>query len=70
MVVVMAINLNFSSKNNDLSDILLLNVEALANGESQDDGPYKSFPCNKPGAGSQCAPYNMTAPSCSQLYTC
>ena len=34
LIVVMALNVNFSAKSNDFSDTFLANLEALAGGES------------------------------------
>ena len=38
IVATMALNVNFSAKNNILSDITLANIEALAKSEGGDDG--------------------------------
>ena len=47
IALIMALNLNFSAKNNSLSDIILANVEALARreigGENCDDWCTRSY---------------------------
>ena len=70
--VAMILNVNFSAKNDNLSDILLKNVEALAGGESGDvsESPYKEHPCNKPGGGSQCGSSNYDYPKCYPQNLC
>ena len=48
LVVVMALNVNFSAKSNDFSDSFLANVEALAKDETTDV-------INCPGGPTECA---------------
>ena len=57
IAVAMALNVNFSSKNSDLSDVFLANMEALAQNESGDGkGTLMDIIKNGEHVGNCCCP--------------
>lgn len=68
--IIATANVLFASKPKVMTDIMLANIEALADsGETPDGRPLYELHCGS-SFGTQCVPSSVTGPTCSYIRFC
>ena len=67
--LIASYNVYTSQQGNNISELALANVEALAVGEDNNDWDYHIFPCNHT-TWNECVYSKSDRPQCSQASSC